>query len=331
MVPLDFLTRPQASAQVLLVGVMSRPDQACAIDAEVGRTLWTRAASLFALGNSRAVLLTDDKLECVAARDSKVLWSVNLSGVLRHNWRNLAIAGERVFLAARDRMMCFDITSGKLLWVHDEKPGGYHKEAVVALASTSTLIVVMYYRAGGSIIALNAADGTEAWRYQPSSSIPLAPPWVSGNSVLVRTQAGVEALDTATGKLRWQTRQSLPDHGGVGVAMVGSRVYSVSGDVLRELNPTDGAIMRQRILPEPLYGIPGATLADVGGRLGIIGMQTRGEKDVRAGILLYDPTLAEIAYADRPFEKTVIGQLAVAGDRLFFVGFDGVAAFDIGP
>jgi hypothetical protein len=112
--------------------------------------------------------------------------------------------------------------------------------------------------------------------------------------------------------------------------MIGSKVYSVSGDVLRELNPTDGAVSRQRILPVPLYGIPGATLVNARGLLAIVGMRPQGEKLIQAGLLLFDPTAGQMVHSDYPFSRTVTGQLASAGDRLFFIGFDAVAAFEVG-
>lgn len=326
--PLSFLDMPLATDEVVLVGLMAKPRLACAIDAETGRTLWERPASLFAVAGSRAVILHDYRLECVTARDSKVLWAIDLSGSPNRGWYQLSIAGERIILASRAQTMCFDLRTGKRLWTYNEQ-GSYEKDGRVAVASSRGMVIVTHYRDGRLIAAVNAADGTKAWRYEPSSLIPFAPPWVTEDLVLVRTELGVEALESATGKVRWRTRQSLPRFGGVGVAMVGSSVYSVSGDLLRELNPTDGSVSRQRTLPEPLYGIPGATMADARGLLAIVGMRSRGEKKIQAGVVLFDPAAGEIVLSDYPFSRTVTGQLAGAGDRLFFIGFDAVAAFEI--
>jgi len=325
------MDRPLATTEVVLVGLLASPpaaEEACAIDARNGQTLWERPASHFALAGSRAVVLSDDKLECLTARDAKVLWTADLSGNLDRSWPELAVAGRKVILASRERTMCFDLTTGKRLWTYNEQ-GSYDKDGRVAIASSRGMIIVTHYRDGRLIVALNAADGTKVWRYQPSSPIPVAPPWVTDDLVLVRTEVGVEALESATGKVRWRTREALPERGGAGVAMIGSKAYSVSGDVLRELNPTDGAVSRQRILPVPLYGIPGATLVSARGLLAIVGMRPEGEKLIQAGLLLFDPAAGEIVHLGYPFSRTVTGQLASVGNHLFFIGFDAVAAFEV--
>lgn len=78
---------------------------------------------------------------------------------------------------------------------------------------------------GGQLVAMNAADGSERWRFAPEGSsdrklgVVYTAPQVAGGIVYVATYAGhLYALDAGTGAFRWQ----FP----VGSAVIGGPVVS---------------------------------------------------------------------------------------------------------
>lgn len=81
--------------------------------------------------------------------------------------------------------------------------------------------------ADGTILALDAAGG-EAWRaWATDLPEPLSPEQVGGGLLVLRTQAAVVALDTATGEMRWSFAQGgFPSR----PLSVGGAVYGAAGD-----------------------------------------------------------------------------------------------------
>ena len=110
-----------------------------------------------------------------------------------------------VYAAERGgRVRAVELESGRELWETKIK-----KLLISGAPGASPEVVVI----GGSeaeVVALASADGTELWRTTVSSEV-LAPPQVSGNTVLVRSGDGkLHALNAQSGARQWIYDRSVP-------------------------------------------------------------------------------------------------------------------------
>lgn len=86
----------------------------------------------------------------------------------------------------------------------------------------------------GSLVCLDAGDGSVKWRYATRGPI-MHPPVLAGDQVLFANEADhVYALDAQTGKFRWQYKTETPEEftlrGHAGVAVAGDLAYTGFAD-----------------------------------------------------------------------------------------------------
>ena len=108
-----------------------------------------------------------------------------------------AMGPDRVFVYdASPHLYCLDKKDGHVLW---DKP--FKDSGVFALAADAERVFAT--TAGGTIIALAAADGRENWRFQGGASASLAPVlWTAGRPhLLLFTADGLLQLVATDGKL----------------------------------------------------------------------------------------------------------------------------------
>lgn len=328
------MQEPRASADVFLLCV-SPPRMICAFDAATGDPLWQRAGKRFAMAGSEAVILTGDKLEClecVGSRDGAVRWTRQLDS--SWGWPGIAIAGDKVVLAIADRVTCFSLESGEELWTKREAVPDAPSDGLTTAYPIADLIAVVPYKGAGAVVGLRAADGSEVWRY-PSPLPVMSLPWYESGLLLLRTDEGVMALDAATGKPRWNTpipASPVYVYGGKAVAAIGGRAYAVGGLTVTEMDLRTGEIMAESEIPGPLSLLGPSVVAVIDGQLAIVSTYVDDSKSpsVRMGLTLFDPGTGRISWAGYLFQKTVQGGLAVADDRLYFVGYDGIVAIELG-
>lgn len=133
-----------------------------------------------------------------------------------------------VYVAAREgHVAALDAATGAARWESKAKMGCC---GVNALAVGADVVVVAEF---DGLVALDAADGHERWRYlMPVSRLLAERPMIVGGRVMAFDGGGyVQAIDAQTGALLWERLTPRGDVGGAMDAMAtdGQRVYALNG------------------------------------------------------------------------------------------------------
>jgi outer membrane protein assembly factor BamB len=150
------------------------------------------------------------------------------------------------FPIEHDRLVAYDLVSGKQLWLVEARP-------IFKPAATDNLVFVTETTA---LTALRASDGGVAWRYPLPEPLTVRPGTSSGWIVMVTKAGNVLAVHAADGHLAWQRDVGSPPHASPGLG--GGRVYvPTAGGQIVALNLENG---------EPAWehrvgGLPGEILA----------------------------------------------------------------------
>ena len=150
-------------------------------------------------------------LVAVDMADRKRLWTAPLTDVSHTGV--LAVGDVAVVGADDGQISAFSVADGAPLWSVD---AGDHVLAPMASASDLVIASVRPDNSGApTLLATRVPDGSEAWRYEPPSSVlDLGGPSVSGDSVfVVASDASVRALTLAEGTPRWASPLYTPTLG----------------------------------------------------------------------------------------------------------------------
>jgi outer membrane protein assembly factor BamB len=178
-------------------------------------------------------------LVAVDLSDQKRLWTATLSDV---SHTGVLSVGDVAVVGTDDgQVSAFSVADGKQVWsVHAG-------DQVIAPMAASTDLVLASVRPNGNgtplLLALNAADGSEAWRYDPPNSVlDLGGPSVSGDSVFfVASDASVRAVALTDGTQEWASPLYTPTVGSPPVVTdAGLFVTDQSGTVYA-MDPATGA------------------------------------------------------------------------------------------
>jgi outer membrane protein assembly factor BamB len=232
------------------------------------------------------------------------------------------VHGERVYVlletaGGRAHLAALDVRTGLRQWESPVRSSGR-----IAADGRRVYCVSPADRDGRALLALDAADGAELWRYRPPRVTPPAsacrPVVLSGGWVCWTTRATVHLLRAADGRLLWS--RVIPGEGLLSAAAgIGDRLYVLSGAALYCLDAETGTI-RWRLACEGRrtnWFRPLLETADGA----LYGVQ-RGQADDQ--LLRVEPTSRRIAWTARV--PRVLHMLAAA-DRLYLRGH-GVQALD---
>jgi WD40 repeat protein len=193
----------------------------------------------------------------------KVLWRARVG----LGWSAPAVAMGRVFVTDRqlqpeiERILCFDQTSGKPLWVHSY-PCDYHEmEYGNGPRAAPTVHDGRVYTLGtkGHLMCLDAVRGEVIWKKDLAAEfdarIPTygasAAPLVEGDLLIVvaggRPDATVMAFDRRSGEVRWKALGDRPAYSSpIGITAGGARQVIVwTGDSVASLEPATGKVYWQ--------------------------------------------------------------------------------------
>jgi len=213
------------------------------------------------------------------ATADKKAWAMFMKDAMRSNWSDIAIADEpkqawAVKLA--DKPDPDDPVSSEWL-THQDSQAMLSAPTVLG----QTVCVALTHRQ--TVVALNAADGSEQWRVLVDGRVE-SPPTLSGDSVYFGTRTGwVYALDRASGALRWRFlaaphQQLLPVNGQAESA------WPVYGSVLLKDGLIYAAAGRQAELDHGIYWY---------------GLEPRSGEVKQSGRVAEDQTWHEQFFADR--------------------------------
>jgi outer membrane protein assembly factor BamB len=177
-----------------------------------GGTAWDRSGgprgdSEEGLGSPPAVLdgtvyvrdgTRPQRLYAHAAADGRQLWQFDL-GRDSSVQAPATAADDTVYVAGRNTVFALRAATGEELWATEVGRNDLAKSAALAVDGSR----VYLGGGGGEVTALDASDGTRAWRFRTDGSAPM-PPVVVDRTVYVATTGGLlHALDAETGTERW--------------------------------------------------------------------------------------------------------------------------------
>ena len=177
------------------------------------------------------VLATTSRRELVAYSDAGVrLWSRPLDDVAF--WAPVRVDDRRVAVAdAAGSVRVLELLTGDVAWQQ-----GVNTQVSGPLVADSRMVVV--FDAGGRTTAYAADTGARSWAEDLSSTRGV----ILGDTLVVRQDATLEALDLATGRHRWLLSQTgtldaLTTFGDTVVAatQLGTSVIDEQGTIRREL------------------------------------------------------------------------------------------------
>jgi outer membrane protein assembly factor BamB len=239
---------------------------------------------------------------------AKVLWRMEAGS----GWASPVVAGGRVFLSdselkdakARERLRCFDVTNGKLLWTYayDVSYPDWAFGADQNAGPTATPVIVdeKVYMLGGSgeVACLAQATGEVLWQNQLGKlhtveTLCCRPsPLVEGDLLIIhlggKPGATVLALDRRTGREVWKALDEPMSSSSPMVAVgAGKRQLIVwTLESVTSLDPATGATFWRE--PMTTSGNDAvATPVSVGDRLLVSGLMLKLETDRPAASVLW--------------------------------------------
>ncbi len=128
------------------------------------------------------------------------------------------VDGERVYtLGAMGRLICFEASSGKVVWERElttdygakPPPWGYASHPLV----DGELLIVPVGGEGSAIVAFNKLDGQEVWRALTSTDVAYAPLIIYENEGVRQLVSwhgdGIDSLNLVNGEVYWHV--TFPD------------------------------------------------------------------------------------------------------------------------
>ncbi len=172
-----------------------------------GRVLWTHAwpaklgAYLFEGGpratptvdGERAYMLgADGHVACISAATGKPVWKKNIVsefGARRPDWGfsgSPTIDGKNVILDCGGKgasTVALNKLTGEVAWKSGDDEAGYGSAVVTSLGGTRRILILK----ADALVALNSADGSEAWRFdwKTSYKVNAATPLIVGEKAII--------------------------------------------------------------------------------------------------------------------------------------------------
>src|SRR5215471_18581838 len=139
------------------------------------------------------------------------------------------------FSIEHDRLVAYDLASGDQKWLVETR----------AIFQPSAGGDLVFLAEADALVALHAADGSEAWRTPVAEPLAVRPVWDNGWLVVATKSGMMLAYRAADGQLVWQTDVQSAPHAAPTIA--GDRVYVPTTDSrVVALQVTDGEALWER-------------------------------------------------------------------------------------
>ncbi len=137
------------------------------------------------------------------------------------------VDGDDVLVGHQRQVAVIDAATGTPRWTIDPVPEGSYGQSLAALAVGDGVVLGIFERTYGGLVAWDRLTGRELWRLRGEDVIAInAAPVIVGHTAFIANAADrVMALDLDTGAIRWKTKL---DHAGFGWgnAIVGAPAYA---------------------------------------------------------------------------------------------------------
>jgi len=247
-----------------------------ALDASTGDEVWRQTAftpfhTAPTVADGRVFLSTDDnELFALDARDGEVLWThrgiAETARLLTAP--SVAVLGEVVIAPyTSGEIVALRAQNGSELWSDSlTRAGGLTPLASINDIAASPVVIdnaVYAVSHSGIMGAFDLRTGERLWTQNVSG---LHTPWVAGDFLfLITSDAEVVAMERTTGDVRWITQLSAFQNerrrtdriAWAGPILAGGRLILASSEGrMVILDPSDGSIMEERRLDDPVFVPP---------------------------------------------------------------------------
>lgn len=321
-----WLGRPAADAQRVFV---EAGNLLFALDATSGQIRWQHQVRIAPappptvplVDGGRVFLAEVDSTFALDANTGATIWTFHpdSQGVAVP-----AVDAASIYIGQRGNptVYALDKTTGTLRWRVDLSQSYVFPAAVMGLATRAGVVYAAVWRdksisgnlSSGVLVALNASDGHELWRYETSGDRGsfVAEPLLLSDAVIVNNYAGVEvtSIDMATHTVRWRS----PMITAVLTADAGSLYGGGNNGDAYGMDAGDGATKWVTPLGSSASGIAacGGSIWESSGNLHRVDAAS-GAETGRLGVRGLD---------------TFISDIGTANNRIFIAGGPYVWAFD---
>jgi outer membrane protein assembly factor BamB len=228
-----------ASSSPSVASASASPTPASASPSRGASASGQASASGNASASPSAAATSVSTLVAVDVRTQKRLWTAELGEVSR---TGVLVAGDTVVVGTDDgQVSAFAVDDGSQRWSVD---AGDHVLAPLAASADAVIATVRPESSGAPyLLALDVADGTEAWRYEaPRTVLDLGGPTVAGDTIyVVGSDASLRAVSLDDGSQRWASALYTQTVGSPPVVAAGGVYVTDQVGTVYAFDPATGA------------------------------------------------------------------------------------------
>jgi outer membrane protein assembly factor BamB len=260
----------------------------------------------------------------------------NSGGIIWHHQKGSeaffaspAVIGNRVFVSVADmaalgqsgRIYAFDADTGRIAWVGT--PDGYEPTFSSPVVSGNRVVCGegLHWAKKARLVCLEIQTGKTLWTFRTQSHVECAPVIADGRVYVGAGDDGYYCLDLATGKQVWHAPGEKYPDAETALAVHGGKVYAglgMGGAALCVLDAATGQELQRVAMPYPVFAPPTIDNGKIYLGMGK-GDYVKADKGGEVRCLDLATLKTEWTF---PLEMTVLGSVAVKGDRIYFASRD---------
>ncbi len=177
------------------------------------------------------------------ATNGSELWNVTESSP---TFRSTRVLNGVLYVDCGDEIKTYNATNGSYRWTSDTYDGA--QLGGIAMSNDTVYLPVQIDSGStlSALVALNATDGSERWRFEVNGGIEMTPTVANGTVYLGKgdeehaddPDPRLYALNPANGSIKWADDANAITHG---VAVANGTVYAAMGNSIRAFDEATGA------------------------------------------------------------------------------------------
>jgi outer membrane protein assembly factor BamB len=240
-----------------------------------------------------------------------------------------AVVGNRVFVSVADmaalgqsgRIYAFDADTGRVAWTG--APSGYEPTFSSPVVSGQYVVCGegLHWASAARVVCLDSRTGATVWTFRTKSHVECAPVIADDRVYVGAGDDGYYCLELKTGRQVWHAAGAAYPDAETALAVHDGKVYAglgIGGAALCVLDAASGRELQRVAMPYPVFAPP--SIAD--GRIYLgMGKGDYVKADKGGEVRCLDLATLKTIWSF-PLDMTVLGSVAVKGDRLYFAGRD---------